>query len=235
VIDSGECIRGRCVAIMQPYFYPYLPYFALLAAADTFVIYDCVQFPRRGRVHRSEIAEADGLSTWLTLPVQRQPQCTLIRDLAFAQGATEEFRRRIKACAPLAAVFNRLPADVRGHLQRELTDVVDFLEQGLRAVADHLGIESSIIRSSSLKIDPKLRSADRIIAISKAVGASVYVNAPGGRLLYNRAQFEAADLRLEFLPAYAGPSRFLLPSLARTKANELRDEVLSVAAARQKD
>jgi hypothetical protein len=36
------------VAIMQPYFIPYAGYFRLFAATDLFVIYDCVQFPRRG-------------------------------------------------------------------------------------------------------------------------------------------------------------------------------------------
>ena len=40
------------VAVMQPYFMPYAGYFRLFAAADVFVLFDCVQFPRRGWVHR---------------------------------------------------------------------------------------------------------------------------------------------------------------------------------------
>ena len=45
---------------MQPYLFPYAGYFRLLSQVDEFVIYDCVQFPRRGRVHRTEVP--DGLT-----------------------------------------------------------------------------------------------------------------------------------------------------------------------------
>ena len=55
---------------MQPYFVPYAGYFRLFAAADVFVAYDCVQFPRRGWVHRNRLPTATGMSDWLTLPVR---------------------------------------------------------------------------------------------------------------------------------------------------------------------
>ena len=65
------------VAVMQPYFYPYAGYFRLFAAADCFVVLDCVQFNRRGRVHRAQLLDARG--GWLTLPLARQPRESLLR------------------------------------------------------------------------------------------------------------------------------------------------------------
>ena len=62
------------VAIMQPYFYPYAGYFRLFARADLFVVYDCVQFPRRGWVHRNRLTGADGQLQWLTLLLQQGVQ-----------------------------------------------------------------------------------------------------------------------------------------------------------------
>ena len=59
------------VAIMQPYFFPYAGYFRLFAASDLFVIYDCVQFPRRGWVHRNLLPDASGSERWLTLPLEK--------------------------------------------------------------------------------------------------------------------------------------------------------------------
>ncbi|NER65066.1 WbqC family protein, partial [Pseudomonas sp. MAFF212427] len=38
---------------MQPYFFPYLGYFQLIAAADCFVVYDNVQFIKRGWIERN--------------------------------------------------------------------------------------------------------------------------------------------------------------------------------------
>ena len=75
------------VAVMQPYFYPYGGYFRLIAAVDLFILFDCVQFPRRGRVHRTEVPDGAGGRRWLTLPLAKQPQTTRIDHLAFAPGA----------------------------------------------------------------------------------------------------------------------------------------------------
>jgi len=74
----------RRVAVMQPYFFPYAGYFRLFTHVDEFVIFDCVQFPRRGRVHRCEFVAANGTLEWLTLPLARQSRDVLIRDLEFA-------------------------------------------------------------------------------------------------------------------------------------------------------
>ena len=66
----GEPNRGT-FAVMQPYFFPYAGYFRLFAASDLFVIYDCVQFPRRGWVHRNLLPDASGSERWLTLPLEK--------------------------------------------------------------------------------------------------------------------------------------------------------------------
>src|SRR6188472_3168309 len=96
VETSGEAMAGRVaapttVAIMQPYFIPYTGYFRLFAASDVFVIYDCVQFPRRGWVHRNKLIDASGAERWVTLPLVKVPQSTLIKDLEFAPDAGEQF------------------------------------------------------------------------------------------------------------------------------------------------
>src|SRR5438874_2141062 len=75
------------VAIMQPYFIPYAGYFRLFAASNLFVIYDCVQFPRQGWVHRNQLADHSGMRRWLTLPLEKAAQNVLIRDLRFAPNA----------------------------------------------------------------------------------------------------------------------------------------------------
>src|SRR3954465_13729467 len=81
------------VAIMQPYFIPYAGYFRLFAACDLFVIYDCVQFPRRGWVHRNRLADESGAGGWLPLRLEKTPQDTLIRDLRFAPNARDVLTR----------------------------------------------------------------------------------------------------------------------------------------------
>lgn len=48
-------LNSRKIAIMQPYFFPYLPYFQLIKAVDTFVIYDDVNYIKKGFINRNSI------------------------------------------------------------------------------------------------------------------------------------------------------------------------------------
>ena len=84
------------VAIMQPYFIPYAGYFRLFAASDLFVIYDCVQFPRRGWVHRNRLVDASGTERWLTLPIAKAPREALIRELRFRTDARDVLAERMR-------------------------------------------------------------------------------------------------------------------------------------------
>lgn len=43
------------LAIMQPYFMPYIGYFQLIKAVDKFVIYDDVNYINRGWINRNNI------------------------------------------------------------------------------------------------------------------------------------------------------------------------------------
>ncbi len=214
------------IAIMQPYFYPYAGYFRLFSRADLFVVYDCVQFPRRGWVHRNRLTGADGQLQWLTLRLAHAPQDTAIRDMRFETGAM----------AQLEADLRRFPAlrnfgkDASGRLPRlpllEGGDrLVDYLENNLRATLDCLAIDCPLVRSSSLNIDPALHGQQRILAISRQLGASRYLNAPGGRDLYDDDAFARAGIRLEFLEPATGNPASLLERLFTSDLDEIRADV----------
>ena len=50
-------------------FFPYIGYYRLFAKSDIFVIYDCVQYIRRGWIHRNQINDNSDNIQWLTLPI----------------------------------------------------------------------------------------------------------------------------------------------------------------------
>ena len=65
---------------------PTAKYFRL-AEADVVCILDCVQFPRRGWVHRNRLPGVAGHAHWLTLPLAKGPINVRIADLRFAEDA----------------------------------------------------------------------------------------------------------------------------------------------------
>jgi hypothetical protein len=215
------------VAVMQPYFFPYGGYFRLFAAVDQFVVFDSVQFPRRGRVHRTEVPGPGGNREWLTLPLARQPREVLIRDLAFAPDARTRFDRRLERYPWLRTASGEAADRVRALLFGPMESVLDFVEESVRLVATQLGFEVPLIRSSALNLDPRLGGEKRVIATVTSVGGTHYVNAPGGRGLYDARSFARAGIELSYLAPYTGRLFEFLPALMNEPLSSIRQDIFA--------
>jgi hypothetical protein len=200
------------VAIMQPYFLPYAGYFRLIAQSDVFVIYDCVQFPRRGWLHRNKLADARGEEQWLTLPLRPAPQDVLIRDLDFPEDAAATLAERLRPFPVAARTGPHTPLLDRVRNPEGLP--VDYISGLLQVTSEILGLRWNVVRSSSLDVPPSFRAQDRILEIARRLGATRYLNAPGGRDLYDAVAFANAGIRLDFLEPWAGAGGSILQRLA---------------------
>jgi hypothetical protein len=218
----------RTIAVMQPYFFPYAGYFRLLDQADEFVIFDCVQFRRRGRIHRTEVPDANGNQQWLTLPIAYSARETAIRDIQFAEGARAGLDERLAEFPWIRASRGQAAEALRTYLFEPLPSFTDFLEEGLKLVASLLGITVKISRSSSLAIAPELHGQDRVLAIVKALHGTRYLNSPGGRALYEPAAFAAAGVELRFLPDYVGPYSSMLHALMTEDLLQISTDVRGI-------
>jgi hypothetical protein len=188
---------------MQPYFFPYAGYFRLFAASDVFVIYDCVQFPRRGWVHRNKLLAKNDTLQWLTLPLQHAAMNTRIADMVFRTQARHELDQQL----PRFSVFES-KTDVAKKWCNTLFDLtgtpVDYLEKTLRYTCKQLGFSVNVLRSSQLSLPDDLHGEQRILAIARELSADVYVNSPGGRDLYAPKSFEKENIELRFLKPWSG-------------------------------
>jgi hypothetical protein len=59
------------VAIMQPYLFPYIGYFQLMNAVDEFIIYDNIQFTKKGWINRNRIL-VNGVDAYITLTIKKR-------------------------------------------------------------------------------------------------------------------------------------------------------------------
>jgi hypothetical protein len=218
------------VAIMQPYFLPYAGYFRLFAASDLFVVYDCVQFPRRGWVHRNRFVDAAGAAHWLTLPLERAPRDILIRDLRFRPDAARSLAERLRPF-PLAAPNAAAVGHILATLRNPDGSPLDYIERLLEQIVSYIGLPWRVVRSSTLDIPVSLHGQDRILEIARRLGATRYVNSPGGRALYDAEAFARSGIELTFLADYGGP----LSSILTRVLNEDRDALAADigASARQ--
>lgn len=219
------------VAVIQPYFFPYAGYFRLFAAADVVAMFDCVQFPRRGWVHRNRFALASGELDWLTLPLAKADRDVRIDDLHWSADAPARLNANLRRFPELE---NERDSELVRHvLDLSNPDVAGYLSERVTGVAARLGLPTPIVRSSALPIDPALRAQDRVIAIVQALGGTRYVNPSGGRELYNHESFNRAAIELRFLTPYANSMESMLSRLLREApdaiAAEIRRETVLVA------
>jgi hypothetical protein len=224
-IAQSPAMPNKRIAVMQPYFFPYAGYFRLFHLVDEFVIFDCVQFPRRGRVHRTQVPGPRGKLEWLTLPLAHHRRDVLIRDLAFASDARARFDERLARFAWIHTSVGPAANRIRDHLFSPFESVIDYLEGGLRLVTDILELPVRISRSSALGLDPSLRGQARVIAAAKSVGATCYLNSPGGRALYDAGSFGSAGIELCFLSPYHGSFFHLLLSLMKENPKDISQEI----------
>ena len=211
----------KTIAIMQPYFAPYAGYFRLVASADIFVVYDCVQFPRRGWVHRNQMDDINGKLAWLGLPLSKQTRDTVIKDLVFAHNAQEEWNQRLANFEHLRhreSIWKKYQT-LHSHPVSYITDVLQY-------TCNLLGFDTEFINSSDLNIDSKYKGQYRIIEIVKFLGGGRYINAPGGIELYEKELFQQQGIELQFLTSYEGVYTSILQRLQCEDINALSHEIL---------
>lgn len=199
------------IAIMQPYMAPYLGYFRLIEQSDVFVILDDVQFIRRGWIHRNKLRNRQGELEWLTLPLEYAPQSSKINEMEF-KPYHEELWKRFEKFPALD--YGRLPTEILFSAFEAWGPLVPYLTRLLTFCAMELGIKGKkMILASSLQIDG-LRGQDRILEICKRLGATEYLNSPGGRELYSHTVFKEHGIELQFLPEWTGRMDSVLQVLA---------------------
>jgi hypothetical protein len=215
---------AKTIAVMQPYFFPYAGYFRLLHLADHFLIFDCVQFPRRGYVHRCTLPQRK--PSWLTLPLSKQAVDHKIYQLTFRKNARAILDQRLDSIEWIQKASSPIADQLREYLYGPLHSVIDFLEQGLRLSAQILDIEIVISRSSELNLDNALKGQERVIAAVQQLHGSHYLNSPGGRKLYNTTDFNQAGIELVFLNYYHGLFLHMLHALMTRPPEAIKKDIL---------
>ena len=210
------------VAVMQPYFLPYAGYFRLFAAADRVALFDCVQFPRRGWVHRNRLADGAGKPAWLTLPLRAAARETRIADLRFAEGCGDGATAALQPVPAASGIGSSAPI---GSFESYGPDVVGYLEALLGRCCADMALPFDVIRTSSLDIDPALRGQDRVLAIVETLGGGRYINLEGGQALYDAKTFADRGIELSFLPEWPGSTWSILQRLISETPRSVADEI----------
>lgn len=189
------------VAIMQPYFFPYIGYFQLVNAVDTFVFYDDVQFIKNGWINRNKIL-INGAEHFVTVPCRDVSSFKLINEIKhdLNDKATNKLLKKIRLSYQKAPWFGSVFPIIEKVVNLDSEYVADLAVASIQACTEYLGIETEFKKSSvDFSIVNDLNRVDRVIQITKRLEGEVYINAINGKELYDSDSFLNEGIDLKFL------------------------------------
>lgn len=185
---------------MQPYFMPYIGYFQLIGAVDKLVIYDNIQYTKKGWINRNRVL-VNGSEHYISLPIKKDSDYLNVNERFLAESwqvDKKKMLRRIKESYRKAPYFIETFELIEKCLMCEEKNLFDFILYSLHTLMKHIDIDTELIISSDIPIDHKLRGAEKVVAICKQEGAEIYINPIGGVELYDKLNFRDNGLKLHF-------------------------------------
>jgi hypothetical protein len=187
------------LAIMQPYFFPYIGYFQLIAAVDLFIVYDNIKYTKKGWINRNRMLQ-NGKDVMFSLQLKSDSDHLDVceREMA-ADYSRDKLLNQFKEAYHRAPYFAQTFPLVEQIVRHEDANLFRFLHHSIVKACDHLGITTEIKISSDIAIDHDLRKHDKVLALCAAVGANTYVNTIGGMELYSKKAFLEKGIELKFI------------------------------------
>lgn len=192
------------LAIMQPYFLPYIGYLQLMYAVDKFVLYDDVNYINKGWVNRNRLL-VNGTEYLFTIPLKEASQNKLINEIYLSNDPKwrGKLLKTIEQAYKKAPFYSTVCSVVEKIINFEDDKLSNWIAASFGELAAYLDIQTKIVPSSSIYQNTHLKAQERILAICQQEGADHYINPIGGTELYDKTVFEKSDIQLNFIKSKA--------------------------------
>lgn len=192
-------MRDKKIAVMQPYLFPYIGYFQLINAVDTYVLFDDVQWIR-GWINRHTILQ-NGAEEKVTLAVNKHSSRDLINQVSFSDNSefNTGYLNKIRNAYYNAPNFAEIFPLIENVIQYKNRNVPQLIAYSIEKINKLLGITTQILFSSEIDYNRETTAQNKIMDITNKLGGNIYINNINGQLLYDKQDFAAQNLKLLFL------------------------------------
>ena len=206
--DNNMSIK---LGIMQPYFFPYIGYFQLIKAVDTFILYDSVQYIKKGWINRNRIIEVNRGDRIISVPVKHialrqliseteidysiKWQHQMINLIQFNYKRSPHFDEVFPFITNILSQTFQNISQLNSFIIEKISTLLDIktkLENGNNSISS---IEEDLVKNQS---DENIKTR-RIVNICKEFNANAYINPIGGVSLYSKSDFKDNSIDLYFV------------------------------------
>lgn len=190
------------VGIMQPYFLPYLGYLQLIKSVDKFIVYDTIQYTKKGWINRNRYL-SNNQPTLFSIPIKKDSDYLDINQRYLADdylSYNKKTLRKLEQSYKKAPNFDKVfPLISEMFLFDKSNNLFDFIFNSLQLLTNYLEIKTPLIKSSEIVgDDTTLKSKNRVVNLCKQLSADEYINPIGGVELYDKEDFKRHGLILNF-------------------------------------
>lgn len=187
------------LAIMQPYFLPYIGYFQLIASVDQFIVYDNIKYTKKGWINRNRMLQNGG-DVMFSLPLKKDSDSL---DVVHRELAIDFDRLKLinqfKGAYRKAPYFEQTMPLIENIVRFEDSNLFTYLHNSIVEICKCLDIVTKIRVSSRIDMDHTLQGQEKVLALCQATNAKTYINAIGGMELYSKEKFQDKGIELKFI------------------------------------
>lgn len=192
------------LGIMQPYFFPYLGHFSLIAAVDEWVVFDISQYTPKSWMSRNRVLHPKVGWQYINVPLSNSSISikthearilNLDEALANALGKLSHYKGKAPFYNDTVALVRRVFAATKGR-----ADLVSLNVNSLQEVCAYLSLNfrHRICSAMNLQFPAEMAAGDWALHISRQLGASHYINPASGQALFDPEKFAAHGITLQF-------------------------------------
>ncbi len=195
--------KKTSIAVMQPYFFPYIGYWQLINSVDKFVIYDDVNFIKGGYINRNKILSNHN-TQHINLIAKGASPNRLIKDIELNKQLPwkKKLLKSLQQNYQKAPFFLKVYPILEETINQEEISLSKYLAFSIEKVVNYLNINTQIIPSSTIYNNNHLNRQDRLLEICKKENAAQYINSIGGQTLYSKDDFVKNGINLNFLKTH---------------------------------
>jgi len=210
------------LAIMQPYFMPYIGYFQAIKAVDKYILYSNLTFIKEAWMNRNRVRLKDGRTCYILVPLVHKSSNALISETMIDN--TKHWRKDLLNTIYFgykkSECFDEVYPLMEELLSVEADRLADLNSLTIKGIAAYLDITTEIESDNTryLELEDRLNTIEngyasfpymektkpikkvaRVLEICRCEGCDFFVNAIGGRELYSKDEFSEYGISLNFV------------------------------------
>jgi hypothetical protein len=210
------------LGIMQPYFFPYIGYFQAINATDKYILYENVNFIKKGWMNRNSHLLKNNKSCYFIVPLREKSSLKKINEIELHEDDKwrKQILNRLFFNYKKARYFDVVYPLIEFVINYPTNKLAEINYQSIKKVCEYLSIKTEITKECakyadieeqlmseeinkndfpSLKLENWDHKVVRILEICRRENANIYINAIGGIELYSKNIFLQNNIDLMFI------------------------------------